>query len=142
MDPTLLLGAAGAGAGVQIFKQIIADQHSMGLRAMEIAQKRSKIENNNANEANKRGSGWGRRFALVTVLMVAFIGLLLAAIMEVPVSQIVHKEPWFNLLNMIKLGGGEKVIQAAGLVLPEYVGQSVQIIIAFYFGASAAKRDS
>lgn len=140
MDPTLLIGSAGVGAGVQIFKQLLADQHANAMRAFEIAAKRSKIENDNANAAAKRASGWGRRFALVTVLTVAFAGLLIASLMQIPVSQIVDREPIINLLGLIKLGGGEKVIQAEGLVLPEYVGQSVQIIIAFYFGASAAKR--
>jgi hypothetical protein len=140
MDPTMLLGAAGAGAGVQIFKQLIADQHNLAEKALENSIKRARADNESANDAAKRASGWGRRFALVTVLTVAFVGLLLAAYMQIPVSQIVYREPILNLLGMLKLGGGEKVIQATGLVLPEYVGQSVQIIIAFYFGASAAKR--
>ncbi len=140
MGPEILLGAAGAGAGVQIFKQILSDQQANAQKAFDIAAKAAGIQNKNANDAAKRSSGWGRRFALVTVLSVAFIGLLLASFMEIPVSQIVRKEPILNLLGMVKLGGGEKVIEANGLVLPEYVGQSVQIIIAFYFGASAAKR--
>jgi hypothetical protein len=140
MGPEILLGAAGAGAGVQIFKQVLADQQANAQKAFEIAAKAAKLQNSNANDAAKRSSGWGRRFALVTVLSVAFVGLLVASLMEIPVSQIVHKEPILNLLGMVKLGGGEKVIQANGLVLPEYVGQSVQVIIAFYFGASAAKR--
>lgn len=140
MGPEILLGAAGAGAGVQIFKQVLADQQANAQRAFEIAAKTAGISNKNANDAAKRTSGWGRRFALVIVLFVAFGGLLISSWLEIPVSQIVQKEPLLNLLGMIKLGGGEKVIQAGGLVLPEYVGQSVQIIIAFYFGASAAKR--
>jgi hypothetical protein len=140
MDPGLLLGAAGAGGAVQIFKQLITDQHSMAMKAMERRIKGAEASNSFANDAAKRTSGWGRRFALMIVLFVAFGGLLIASLLEIPVSQIVNKEPIFNLLGMIKLGGGEKVIQAKGLVLPEYVSQSVQIIIAFYFGASAAKR--
>lgn len=136
----MLLGAAGAGAGVQIFKQLLTDLNENTRQAFEVAKGRAKIQNDNANDAAKRASGWGRRFALVTVLTVAFLGLVYAAHMKIPVSQIVSREPIINLLGLIKFGGGEKVIEAGGLVLPEYVGQSVQIIIAFYFGASAAKR--
>ncbi len=136
----MLIGAAGAGAGVQIFKQILADQNSLAMRALDSRIKASKSDNENANDANKRGTGWGRRFALVTVLSVAFFGLLLSSWLKIPVSQIVEKEPILNLLNMIKIGGGQKVIVAEGLVLPQYVKDSVGIIIAFYFGASAAKR--
>lgn len=140
MDPLLLIGSAGVGAGVQIFKQLIADQHAMASKALELSIQASSAQNANANDAQKRGSGWGRRFALVTVLFVAFAGLLISSWLNIPVSQVVYKEPILNLLGMLKLGGGEKIITGEGLFLPEYVGQSVQIIIAFYFGASAAKR--
>ena len=140
MDPGLLIGSAGAGAAVQIFKQLIADQHMMASKAMDLSIKGAEASNRFANDAAKRSSGWGRKFALVVVLSVAFIGLFVMALAEIPVSQIVQKEPIVNLLGLIKLGGGEKVVQAEGFVLPEYVSQSVQIIVAFYFGASAAKR--
>ena len=140
MDPGILLGAAGAGAGVQVFKQLLSDINGNQKMMFEIAKGRAQVQNENANDAAKRGSGWGRKFALTIVLGVAFLGLLMAAFLEIPVSQIVQKDPIVNILGLFKFGGGEKVIQADGLVLPEYVGQSVQIIIAFYFGANAAKR--
>lgn len=140
MDPSLILGSAGVGAGVQIFKQMISDQHAVSMKALDGRIKESKANNDNHNDAAKRGSGWGRRFALVTVMTVAFFGLIFAVIMDVPVSQVVNREPIINLLNLIKIGGGQKVIQSAGLMLPEYVSQSVQIIMGFYFGSSAAKR--
>ena len=140
MDPGLLIGSAGAGAAVQIFKQLIHDQHDMAMRSMDLNIKANDAHAESADKAAKRGSGWGRRFALVVVLSVAFIGLLFAAWLGIPVAQIVEKEPVFNLFGLLKLGGGEKVVMAEGFVLPQYVKQSVQIIIAFYFGASAAKR--
>ena len=135
IDATTILGvgSAGIGALVQMMKQSSQDRHEITLAALE-------AENNIANDANKRGSNLGRRFALIIVLSVGFGGLVYAAWKGIPVSQIIETQPLLDLLGIIKIGGGPKVIEATGFVIPEYVDESIISIIFFLFGSSAAKR--
>lgn len=134
MDPQLVLGIGSAviGAMVQLKKQRDQDQHNITMAALHghsIA----------ADEAGKRGSGWMRGFALIIILLVGFGGLIYAASQGMKVSQIVKVEPIIDFL-FIKIGGGEKVVQAEGFVIPKYVEDSIVSIIFFLFGSSAAKR--
>ena len=135
IDPSTILGvgSAGIGAVVQMLKQSAEDRHNITLAALG-------VENNIANDANKRGSNLGRRFALIIVLSVGFGGLMYAAWKGIPVSQIIETQPLLDLLGIIKIGGGPKVIEATGFVIPEYVDESIISIIFFLFGSSAAKR--
>jgi hypothetical protein len=76
---------------------------------------------------------------MIMVLTVGFGGLLYAAHMGIEVSQIVKVDPIFRFLGL-SIGGGEKVVQASGFVIPQYVEESILSIIFFLFGSSAAKR--
>lgn len=135
MSPELIIGLVSSiiGGGIQMGKDHMHDMFKLHLAAL------GKHEES-ANNAAKRGSAFGRRFAMVIVLLVAFGGLIYAAERDLGVSQIVNTEPFFNFFNMVKLGGGPKVVSADGLVFPDYVHQSVVAIIFFLFGSSAAKR--
>ena len=135
IDPTTILGvgSAGIGALVQLMKQSAQDRHDITMQLME---KRNTI----ANDAKKRGGEFGRRFALITVLLVGFGGLIYAAHLNLPVSQIIETKPIFKLLGFLQIGGGPKVVEAQGFVIPEYVDESIISIIFFLFGSSAAKR--
>lgn len=135
IDPQLILGiGSGAlGAYVQLKKQAEQDRHQILMAAL------NKYDDS-ADKASKRGGSWGRRFAMFVVLSVGFGGLIYAAHSGIKVSQIVDREPIINLLNLIKIGGGQKVVEASGFVIPKYVEDSILSIIFFLFGSSAAKR--
>ena len=135
IDPQTILGigSAGIGAFIRVMVQSKKDQHELMMGAL-------KLENKIANDANNRGSAWGRRFALILVLSVAFGGLFYAAHYNIKVSQIIETKPIVDLFGLIKLGGGQKVVEANGFVIPQYVENSVVSIIFFLFGSSVAKR--
>ena len=134
MDPQLLIGIASAGVGalVQLKRQAQKDTHDIVMASIVGASKA-------ANEAESRGSGWMRGFALIIILTVGFGGLIYAAHQGIKVSQIIEVEPIIDFL-FIKIGGGEKVVEAEGFVIPRYVEESIISVIFFLFGSSAAKR--
>ena len=134
IDPTLALdlGFGALGALITLKKQANKDNHAMLMAHIKGAT-------DAADSADSRGSGWGRGFALVVVLSVGFLGLLYAAYADIQVSQIVNKAPIFKFLGL-SIGGGEKVVEATGFVIPQYVEDSIRPIIFFLFGSSAAKR--
>ena len=134
IDPMLALdlGFGALGALITLKKQANQDTHNMLMAHIKGAS-------DSADNADKRGTGWGRGFALVVVLSVGFLGLLYAAHADIKVSQIVNKAPIFKFLG-ISIGGGEKVVEASGFVIPQYVEDSIRPIIFFLFGSSAAKR--
>jgi hypothetical protein len=134
IDPMLALdlGFGALGALITLKKQGDQDRHNMLMAHIDKA-------NDSANQAEKRGTGFGRGFALIVVLSVGFLGLIYAAHSEIQVSQIVDKSPIFKFLGL-SIGGGEKVVEATGLVIPQYVEDSIRPIIFFLFGSSAAKR--
>ena len=134
IDPQLILGIASGGIGalIQLKKQADQDRHDITMAVMTKS-------NDIANAAHKRSSPWSRRFAMIVVLSVGFGGLLYAAHMGIEVSQIVKVDPIFKFLGL-SIGGGEKVVQATGFVIPQYVENSILSIIFFLFGSSAAKR--
>ena len=135
IDPQTILGLGSGivGAIVQLKKQADQDKHNLLMASL-------KMSNQTANEAEKRGSTFGRWFATVIILSVGFGGLIYAAHMNIPVSQIIDRKPLLDLLGLIKIGGGQKVIEAEGLVIPEYVENSIVSIVFFLFGSSAARR--
>jgi len=134
-DPQLLLGlGSGAiGAFIKIKTDADKDKHEMMMAALG-------FQSESANDANKRGTSWGRRFALIMVLTVGFGGLFYAATMGIKVSQVIEVKPIVDFLGLIKIGGGQKIIEADGFVIPLYVENSIISIIFFLFGSSAAKR--
>jgi len=135
IDPQTILGigSAAVGAWVRLKAQADSDKHEMMMAAL-------KLQNQTANDAVKRGSSWGRRFAIVIVLAVGFGGLIYAAMAGIQVSQIIDRKPIIDLLGLIKIGGGQKVVEATGFVIPTYVENSIISIVFFLFGSSAAKR--
>jgi type IV secretory pathway TrbF-like protein len=134
IDPQLAIGiiSGGIGALVQFKRQAQMDTHTIMMQAL-------KGGNDSANQAQSRGSGWMRGFALVIILAVGFGGLIYAASQGLKVSQIVSVDPVFKFLGL-SIGGGEKVVEAEGFVIPRYVEDSIISIIFFLFGSSAAKR--
>jgi hypothetical protein len=137
IDPQLAIGiiSGGIGALVQFKRQAQMDTHTTMMQALQAL----KGGNDSANQAQSRGSGWMRGFALVIILAVGFGGLIYAASQGLKVSQIVSVDPVFKFLGL-SIGGGEKVVEAEGFVIPRYVEDSIISIIFFLFGSSAAKR--
>ena len=122
------------GAFSEHQKQKAQDQHDMLMSSF-------KVSNDSANEANNRGGAGIRMFVALVVIFVAFGGLLMVALLErdIPVTQFMDKEPWFNFLGF-KFGGGPTAISATGFVIPDYMRFSVISIIHFLFGMAATKR--
>ena len=135
IDPQTILGIGSGvvGAFVQLKKQADHDKHVLMMAAL-------KFNNLTANDAEKRGSSWGRRFALIIIIGVGFGGLIYAASQGMKVSQIIDRKPFIDLLGLIKIGGGQKIVEATGFVIPSYVEDSIVSVIFFLFGSSAAKR--
>ena len=122
------------GAYTEHKKQQIEDEHNLKL-ALADASERS------ANEANKRGGAGLRMAVALIIIIVAFGGLLVVGLMgDIPVTQFVEREPWLNLLGLLKLGGGTQTLEATGFVIPDYMRFSVISIVHFLFGMAAAKR--
>jgi hypothetical protein len=88
----------------------------------------------------KRSSPWLRKFAAITVLLVAFVGIFIVAfIPSVPVS-IVQDAPQKSLLwGLVKWGKQTEVIIANGFVIADWFKYSVISIVFFLFGTGAAK---
>ena len=135
IDPQTLLGLGSGivGAIVQLKKQSDQDRHNMTMAALS-------LKNEVANDAESRGSAFGRWFAIIIILSVGFGGLIYSAASDIPVTQIIEKEPFLDLLGLIKIGGGQGIVKAEGFVIPEYVENSIISIIFFLFGSTAAKR--
>ena len=92
-----------------------------------------------ATEAAKRSSPWLRKFAAITVLLVAFGGILLVAFFEtIPVS-IAYETARKSFLGIFKWGGNMRIIEAQGFVIADWFKFSVVSIVMFLFGTGAAK---
>jgi hypothetical protein len=115
-------------------KQKAQDQHDLLIASF-------KASTDSANEANSRGGAGIRMFVALVVIFVAFGGLLMVALIErdIPVTQFMDKEPWFDFLGF-RFGGGTVAISATGFVIPDYMRFSVISIIHFLFGMAATKR--
>jgi hypothetical protein len=116
-----------------------AQKHAdmMGLLEMQI--KRDDQANKNANEAAKRGSPFLRKTIGLIIITIAFGGLLVAPFFDIPVS-IIQDAPQHEFLwGFIKWGKAYNVIQAEGLVYPEWVRMSVMSVVGFVFGSGFSK---
>ncbi|MAF43639.1 MAG: hypothetical protein CMI54_05665 [Parcubacteria group bacterium] len=132
----------GAGAAMGYYIRMQAQKQADFMAVATLGIKAQKQNNEHQNDAAKRVSGWGavtRRFVIIIVIGVAFLGLLLAMFGDYPVT-VMHEMPvksW--LFGLIKTGGGIQTTTATGFVLPPYVPHMLSAISGFLFGAGAAK---
>ena len=127
--------SAVGGFGMKLMAQRQADTTTMIKLGMERATNSSHL----ADEAAKRSSPWLRKFAAITVLLVAFGGILIVAFhKDVPVS-IVYETARKSFLGLFHWGGNMRVLQADGFVIADWFKFSVISIIMFLFGTGAAK---
>ena len=89
--------------------------------------------------AAKRSSPFLRKVLGIFVIGVAFGGILLAPLWDVPVTLVEHVPQKSILFGLIKFGTGIQIIQAEGIVYPPWIRESVMAIIGFVFGTGFAK---
>lgn len=112
-------------------------QNMQDLLKASIASKKN--DSSLMDDAGKRSSPFLRKVLGIFVIGVAFGGILLAPLWDVPMT-LVEKVPQHSILfGFIKFGSGIKIIQAEGLVYPPWIRESVMAIIGFVFGPGFAK---
>lgn len=89
--------------------------------------------------AAKRSSPFLRKVLGTFVIGVAFGGILLAPIWDVPMTLVEHVPQNSILWGLIKFGTGVQIIQADGIVYPLWVRESVMAVIGFVFGSGFSK---
>ena len=135
IEATLGIISTVGGFVMKHMAQKRANQHA--LLKMSIQQTRELSLS--ANLAAKRSSPWLRKFAAVTVLLVAFGGILLVSFFpDIPVSMPYDKTAK-SFLGIFKWGGGKEVLIANGFVIEEWFKFSVITIVHFLFGSGCAK---
>ncbi len=127
-----------SGLGGFIMKlqaQKIANQQEV----LKMSLQKQEANNESADRASKRGTPFLRKFAAMTVLTVAFVGLFVVAFFpNVPVT-IIYEAPIKSFLGLFDYGGGLEAVEVSGYAIPEWFKYSVISIIHFLFGTGAAK---
>lgn len=135
VEVTVGMVSALGGFAMKLMAQKQADTTALIKLGMEKAAHSSQM----ADVASKRSSPWLRKFAAITVLLVAFGGILLVAFFDsIPVS-IVYEKAQRSFLGIFKWGGNLEVIEARGFVLADWAKFSIISVIHFLFGTGAAK---
>ncbi len=130
--------SGGIGAAMGAFITMKAQQHAMLMETLQGAIAVSKGDNNNQNDAAKRGSPWLRAVIGIIIIVVSFGGLLLAMYGGYETT-VMEKTPERSaLFGLIEWGGKLKPVSAAGFVIPPYIPASVAAVVGFLFGAAAA----
>lgn len=138
--PEIITGLTSLAGGA--FTGMIANQQKMLLASMQHTMDVASKGNENSNDASNRSkasSSFLQPVVGITIIAVAFVGLLLVALNpDIPVSYL-HEVRKGKFLGLF--GGGEsvEVLEANGLVLPPYVKYSVISVVNFLFGASVMK---
>jgi len=129
--------SAIAGAYMRYKAQEQANMSSM----VDLALKRTQGKDDSADSAAKRVTdSFSRRFIVLCVVAVAFLGLVLASWSDgVSVSYLYEVPIKEYLFGLWTSGGGVETVTADGFVLPPYVSHSVISIIFFHFGVGAMK---
>ena len=128
--------SAVGGFAMKLMAQRQADSTALIKLGIENASNSSKM----ADAAAKRSSPWLRKFAAITVLLVAFGGILAVAFVDsVPVSIVYDKAQKSILWGLIRWGDTLSVLEAQGFVIADWFKFSVISIVMFLFGTGAAK---
>jgi len=135
-EVTVGMVSALGGFVMKFMAQKQADTTALIKLGMEKAEHSSSM----ADAAAKRSSPWLRKFAAITVLLVAFGGILLVAFFDaIPVSIVYEKAQKSVLWGLIKWGNPVGVLEADGFVIADWFRFSVVSIVMFLFGTGAAK---
>ena len=125
--------------GISFYMKFKAQQHAdmMGLLKARIESNVS--DSNLMDKAAARGTPWVRKFCAVLIISVAFAGLLVAPLLDIPVEYIreVPKNSFF--FGLLKWGKTYEVISSDGFLIPPYVRHAVMAITGFFFGPGFAK---
>lgn len=108
-------------------------------KTLELAIAGEKAVRDSQDAAAKRGSPWVRKFIAVTVILICFGSLLLAPILDVPVT-ILRDIPQHNILwGLIKWGKGFELVSSSGVFMPPYAIYAVHAILGYFFGSGMVK---
>lgn len=130
------LVAGGLGAIIKLMAQSQANFMEIAVQGI----KQQQANDDSADKAAQReGSPWARHTVALFVILVAFGGLVLAAMSDTPVTVFYETEVKEHLFGLFRTGGKMKTMSATGFALPPYVSHSVSAIVFFLFGAGAAK---
>ncbi len=146
ISSTLTEIVVGAGVGGSL--QLISEVFKMGggligsLRDVAISnneQSRANVEATTKahDAAAKRSPVWLRAVLAIIVFFPAFALPFYVGWLEMPTSIVQHKEPWLNLLGVVKFGGGLVVTEAQGFVQAPYFGQTVRVVGSAIFAVGA-----
>lgn len=120
--------------------KLIAQKQADTTALIKLGMEKASHSSQMADAAAKRSSPWLRKFAAITVLMVAFVGLFIVAFFDsIPVSIVYEKAQKSLLWGFIKWGGGLEALTAQGFVIADWFKFSVISIVMFLFGTGAAK---
>ena len=135
MEVFVSLASGLGGFIMKMQAQKTANQQEL----MKLAIQKQEAHTKSADAAGQRSSPVLRKFAAMTILLVAFVGLFIVAFFpEIPVS-IIEETDSKSLFGLIEYGGGTRVTTVNGLALPPYWQVSVMSVISFLFGTGAAK---
>jgi multidrug efflux pump subunit AcrB len=135
MEVFVSLASGLGGFIMKMQAQKTANQQEL----MKLAIQKQEAHTKSADAASKRSNPVLRKFAAMTILLVAFVGLFIVAFFpDIPVS-IIEETDSKSLFGLIEYGGGTRVTTVNGLALPPYWQVSVMSVISFLFGTGAAK---
>ena len=140
MNPEIITALCSLGSGA--FAGLMANNQKLLLSAIEFSKEANAQGNANSNDAAKRNStkaSFLQRAVGFTIILVAFGGLWLSGLLEIPVSYI-YEEASGKFLGIFGSGNEKiKAITLQGFVIPPYVKYAVIAVVNFLFGASAVK---
>ena len=133
--------AAGLVSGLGGFlMKMSAQKQADNVALIKLGMAKSEHSSKLADAAAKRSSPWLRKFAGITVLLVAFVGTFVVAFYpNIPVSVVYNSNIKELLWGLFRWGGEPRVLEAQGFVMQEWFRTSVVSIVMFLFGTGAAK---
>ena len=135
MEVFVSLASGIGGFVMKMQAQKTANQQEL----MKIAIQKQEAHIRSADAAAKRSNPFLRKFAAMTILLVAFVGLYIVAFFPEISVNLIEETETRSFLGILEYGGGTKVTTVNGLALPPYWQVSVMSVISFLFGTGAAK---
>ena len=140
------LGAGGLQLTANLFKT--ADTFIKGMSSVALSHRqqdlkeRQQFDSSYAEKqeaASKRFGGLITGIVFTLITLAAFYGGFYVIINDLPTSVILTKEPWFNLFDIIRIGGGPKAETLEGWVIPDWWGRVVVMMMSALTAIKAAK---
>jgi hypothetical protein len=135
------LSGAGIGAVAQGLSEVLKLGHGVVDMFKGVLQANNEAYRQNVaaeqaafDAAAKRGTPWLRGTLAIIAFVAAFGLSYVNGWVGTGTSVLTDREPWLNLFGLLKFGGGMKVVEAQGFVLPPEFWQTITIITGAIFG--------